>query len=74
MIIIYGTNNCRYCQVTKDYFKSKDLSYEYFDVGSDNQKREEMTALSGSMSVPVVRIKDKVIIGFNKNEIDNALL
>ena len=59
--------------MAKDYFKSKNIAYEEFNVISDTKAQEEMIKKSGQMGVPVLDINGKIIVGFNKPEIDKAL-
>lgn len=73
-IIVYSTPTCVYCKLAKDYFTSKGLSYSEFNVAEDDAKREEMVEKSGQMGVPVIDIDGKVFVGFNKSEIEKALL
>ena len=63
MIKIYGTKNCRYCGIAKEYFSSKELPFEYIDVGEDLDKRKIMVETYKTMSVPVIVINDKPIMG-----------
>jgi glutaredoxin 3 len=72
-IQIYTTPSCHYCDLAKDYFKSKGLSYEEYNVVTDVEKRNEMIKKTGMTSVPVIVINDKTIMGFNKNQIEGAL-
>jgi glutaredoxin len=52
--------------MAKDYFTSKGIAYEDFDVSTNLEKRKEMVDKSGQMGVPVILINDKLIVGFNK--------
>ena len=72
-IEIYTTPSCAYCHMAKEYFKSKNLSYEEYDVMKDVQKRQEMTTETGQMGVPVIKINGKIVIGFNKGKINELL-
>ncbi len=72
-IKIYSTPTCPYCNMAKQYFSSKDLSYESIDVSSDQEKTQEMVALSGQMGVPVIVIDGTVITGFDQAKIDSLL-
>ncbi|KKT14683.1 MAG: Glutaredoxin-like protein, YruB-family [Candidatus Yanofskybacteria bacterium GW2011_GWF2_43_596] len=56
-----------------EYFKSKGLEYEEFDVMSDIVKRQEMIDKTGQMGVPVIDIDNKLIIGFDRSKIDEML-
>ena len=73
-VIIYSTPTCPYCLQVKNYFESKNIDYTDIDVSSDQKSAEEMVDLSGQMGVPVIKIDDKIIIGFDKNKIDELLI
>ena len=72
-ITIYSTPTCHFCQMTKDFLKEKGIAYSDFNVASDLEKRQEMIQLSGQMGVPVIRIENDIIVGFNKPVIDDLL-
>jgi glutaredoxin 3 len=73
MVKIYTTTTCPYCQMAKEYLKEKNVNYEERDVSSDEAAQKEMIDKSHQMGVPVIDIDGKIIIGFNKTEIDKAL-
>ena len=72
-VIVYSTPTCPYCHIAKDYLKSKSVEFQEVDVSKDQAKAQEMIKKSGQMGVPVLDINGKIIIGFNKKEIDEAL-
>ncbi len=72
-VTVYSTPTCGYCVKVKDYLKSRGVSYTEYNVAQDMRKAEEMVRKSGQMGVPVLDINGKVIVGFNKPEIDKAL-
>ncbi|MBN2353806.1 MAG: glutathione S-transferase N-terminal domain-containing protein [Spirochaetales bacterium] len=72
-VSIYTTPSCPYCTMAKQYMSSKNLSYTEYDVSRDTRKAEEMVRKSGQMGVPVIEINGRVILGFNRPEIDRAL-
>ena len=72
-IEIYTTPSCAYCHMAKEYFKSKSLAYEEYDVMRDIQKREKMVTETGQMGVPVIKINGKIVVGFNKGKINDLL-
>jgi glutaredoxin len=59
--------------MAKDYFTSKGVTYEDFDVSINLDKRKEMIEKSGQMGVPVIIIDDKLVVGFNKPKIMELL-
>ncbi len=72
-VSLYSTPSCVYCRLAKDYFRQKNVAFTEFNVAADHRKAEEMVRKSGQMGVPVIEINGRVIIGFNKPEIDRAL-
>lgn len=72
-VSVYSTSSCPYCVMVKDYLKAKKVPFADYDVGRDQAKAQEMMRKSGQMGVPVVDINGKIIVGFNKAEIDKTL-
>lgn len=72
-ITIYTTPYCSYCKMAKEYFKSKNVEYTEYDVMADVAKREEMVKKSGQLGVPVIDIDGKIVMGFDKQKINEYL-
>lgn len=72
-VVVYSTEACPYCHMVKDYLKDKKVDFVDFNVAEDEDKAKEMVEKSGQMGVPVVDIDGKIIIGFNREEIDKTL-
>jgi len=70
---IYSTPTCPYCKLAKEFFKEKNISFKNIDVTSSEANAEEMKKVSGQTSVPVIVIDEKVIVGFDKNEIEKLI-
>jgi glutaredoxin-like YruB-family protein len=72
-VIVYSTPVCSYCVMAKEYFKNNKIEFKEIDVASDPKAAEEMIKKSGKMGVPQIEIDGKIIVGFDKEEIDKAL-
>ena len=72
-VVIYSTPVCHFCQQAKEYFKANDVAYTEFDVAADAAKREEMIELTGQMGVPVIKIGDDIVIGFDEDKVKELL-
>jgi glutaredoxin 3 len=72
-IIVYSTPSCPYCHLVKDYLNEKGVEFEEKDVSVDRVAAREMIEKSGQMGVPQIIINDKVIVGFNRDAIDEEL-
>lgn len=59
--------------MAREYFKSKGIVYEDYDVFADEARRNEMVSKSGQLGVPVIDIDGKIIIGFDKPKINQYL-
>lgn len=70
---IYSTPTCFYCKKAKEFLKENKIEYEEFNVAEDESAREEMIEKSGQMGVPVIMIGNRIIIGFDKEELKAAL-
>ena len=70
---IFSTPSCVYCVSAKNFFKENHIEYEEFNVAEDMEKRAEMIKRSGQMGVPVIVIGNDVVVGFNKDKIENLL-
>lgn len=73
MVKIYSTPTCVYCNNLKEYLSQKNIAFEVSDVSENEQELEKMVAISGQMGVPVVEIDGNVVIGFDKEKIDELL-
>jgi glutaredoxin-like YruB-family protein len=72
-VTIYSTPVCHFCNAAKDFFKENDVKYVEHDVAADAEKREEMVDMTGQMGVPVIRVGDDVVIGFDEPKLKELL-
>jgi|TARA_Y100000310_G_scaffold7875_1_gene8554 glutaredoxin-like YruB-family protein len=72
-VVMYSTPACHFCQMTKEFLEEKGISYTDHDVSADAEKRQEMLEKSKQMSVPVIFVGDRMLIGFDKNKLSEAL-
>jgi glutaredoxin len=78
-IKIFSTTSCPYCKMLKDFFLSKNLSFEERLVDQDENAKNEMITVSGGfLGVPFTVItKDNgevvTVIGFDKGKLDEIL-
>ena len=70
---VFSTPSCVYCGTLKGYLKKYNIEFEDIDVSSDEKALNEMVDKSKQMGVPVVEIDGKIIIGFDKQQINELL-
>lgn len=72
-VTIYSTPVCHYCHAAKDFFSENNVEYTEHDVAADQAKREEMIELTGQMGVPVIKIGDDIVVGFDEAKVKELL-
>ncbi|MBD3313242.1 NrdH-redoxin [Candidatus Woesearchaeota archaeon] len=72
-VLVYSTPTCPFCKMAKEFLKENNIEFEDKNVADDEDAKNEMMDKSGQMGVPVLDIKGKIIVGFDKNEISEAL-
>ncbi len=72
-VTIYSTPVCHFCHMAKDFFAENNIAYTEHDVASDLDKRAEMMDMTGQMGVPVIRIGDDVVVGFDEGKVKELL-
>lgn len=72
-VSIYSTPVCHFCHLAKDFFAANNIAFTEYDVASDMEKRSEMVDMTGQMGVPVIRIGDDVVVGFDEAKVKELL-
>ena len=70
---IFSTPSCPYCLTLKEYLKEHDINFEDLDVSQDKNALDELVEKSGQLGVPVVDIDGEIIVGFDKEKINQLL-
>ena len=72
-VTIYSPPTCHFCHAAKEFFTANNVAYTDYDVASDLDKRTEMIDMTGQMGVPVIKIDDDIIVGFDEGKIKELL-
>ena len=70
---IYSTPSCHFCHMAKDWLNEKQIPFVDYNVGEDKEKRKEMVEMTGQLGVPVIKIGDEIMIGFNQEQMAKIL-
>ena len=73
-ITIYTTPTCPYCVMAKHWLTQKKISFKEINVIDDDKARDYIIAKSRSTGVPQIEIGRKVIVGFDREALEQALL
>lgn len=70
-VIVYTSPTCPKCTMLKAYLKNKQIVFEERDInkGSNAQELEVL----GISSIPVIKYKGEILVGFNPSEVDKLL-
>lgn len=72
-IEIYSTPTCHFCHLTKDWLNERKIAFSDYDISQDADKRAEMIDITGQLGVPVIKIADDIIIGFDQDKMKELL-
>lgn len=70
---IYSTPSCHFCHMAKEWLTEKGIPYVDYNVGEDMGRRKEMVEITGQLGVPVIKIGDDVMVGFNQEQMAKIL-
>ncbi len=59
--------------MAKNWFRQKQIPYTEYNIARDTRRGEEVMRKTGQAGVPVIDVNGKMIVGFNKPEIERAL-
>ena len=68
-VTIYTTPTCHFCHAAKAFFDEHNVRYTDVNVAEDIARRQEMIEMTGQMGVPVIRINDDVVVGFDEGKL-----
>jgi glutaredoxin len=77
-VVLYSTTWCGYCRQAREYLKKKGVSYTERDIEKDEGAVEELgkKAVAAGVrpqGVPVIDVRGKLILGFDRAALDDAL-
>lgn len=72
-IILYGASWCAFCHTEKQWLESLGVAFTYKEIDTDESAMAELLALDAGTSVPVTKIGDEVVRGFQRPLIQSKL-
>ena len=73
-VILYGSEDCPWCNKTREYLKDKEIEFEERDVKKQSKNMEELIDKSDQRGIPVIDFKGTIIVGFDKDALDKATM
>jgi len=59
--------------MVKNYLTQNNFQFKDINVAQDQQAAQEMVQKSGQMGVPVIDINGNIVVGFDRNKINDLL-
>ncbi len=72
-VIVYSSPICPPCFTLKSYFKKNRIRFTVIDISKDQKAAQELIRRSGQMAVPQTDINGQIVVGFDKNRINELL-
>lgn len=72
-VTVYSTTWCSFCRMAKNYFQSLGVPFKEVDVEQDPAGAQFIIEKTHQRGVPVIQIGDRIILGFDRPAIDDAL-
>lgn len=72
-IVVFSTPSCSWCKKAKTYLRDKGYRFRDVDISRDQKAAQDLQRRTGAMSVPVILVNNRPIIGFNQKELDRLL-
>jgi glutaredoxin len=72
-ITVFTSPSCHWCKVAKRYIEERGLVYREVDIFADRMGRQEMVRMTGQHGVPVIRVGEHAMTGWDKAEFERLL-
>ena len=71
--VIFSTSTCSWCRRAKRYFRERGVSFKEINVERDPAAARDLVKKTGQSGVPVIKIGNAWIVGFDIERIDKEL-
>lgn len=72
MIELYINTKCRrHCNIARQYLLNKNIKFKEIDISTLNKDEIKKLRENGILSVPTLKINDKICTGLNTYKIDD---
>ena len=73
MVEIYSTATCHFCHMAKEWLTEKNIPFVDYNVGEDIARRKEMVEITGQLGVPVIKVGEEIMVGFDEAQLAKIL-
>lgn len=72
-VVVYSQPGCSGCKAAREFLSQKGIAFEVKNIREDAQAMKELTDKYNSRSTPTILVNDRVIIGFDEEELERML-
>jgi glutaredoxin 3 len=69
-VTIYTTPTCHWCKIAMAYLTKHAIEFHEVDITRDRRGLRDMVLMSGGRAVPVVRVGEHAMIGWDVREFE----
>jgi glutaredoxin-like YruB-family protein len=71
-VVVFTSTTWPHCHTAKEYLSQKNIKFEEKNVQIDPEARKELIKRK-IMGVPAIFVDDEVVVGFDKDKLDELL-
>ena len=72
-VLLFSTSTCSPCRRAKRYLKERRVPFKEINIERDPDAARDIVRKTGQTGVPVIKIGNRWIVGFDKEHIDKEL-
>jgi glutaredoxin 3 len=72
-VTVYSSPQCPACEKAKHFLEENKVEFDVIDVSEDREAAIDVVNKTGQMSIPIIKIDDEYLVGFNKDALRAAL-
>jgi glutaredoxin-like YruB-family protein len=70
---VYSTPVCPECKVVKSFLEALNVDFEEINAAGNQEIIEYIEKKTGQRRVPVIEANNQIVVGFNKEKIEQLL-
>jgi glutaredoxin 3 len=72
-VVLFSTSTCSWCRRAKRYFRERRVPFKEINLERDLKAAQDIVRKTGQTGVPVIKIGNRWIVGFDKERIEKEL-
>ena len=72
-VVLFSTSTCSWCRRAKRYFRERRVRFKEINLEREREAARDIVRKTGQTGVPVIKIGNRWIVGFDKERIEKEL-